>query len=54
MSLKPFTFKLEESEIEKIRAEAEQPPRRSPSAYVRDIVMDRHKPKPRLPQRAED
>jgi len=48
MALKPITFKIEETEADKLQEEAQGRPDKSRSAYVADIVRNRHKP--RLPK----
>ncbi len=54
MALKPITFKIEEAEADKLQEEAQDRPDKSRSAYVADIVRNRHVPKPRHPQKADN
>lgn len=53
MALKPITFKIEEAEADKLDKEAQGREDKSRSAYVRDIVLARHKPAARLPQKSD-
>lgn len=48
MPLKPITFKIEETEADRLQEEAQDRPDKSRSAYVRDIVLNRNRP--RLPK----
>lgn len=54
MPLKPITFKIEETEADRLQEEAQDRPDKSRSAYVADIVRNRHMPKPKRPQKADD
>lgn len=45
MAMIPVTIKLEQADADILEREAKAVPRRSLSAYLRDIILKRRKPK---------